>query len=176
MSLSGEDQKELLAICNSGIENADSGMGCYAMNPTVGIMLQLFQECFVMPESSLLTVLSPSLTMCIVLIRDFQQDYDKFQPFMEAVIKDYHKIGGSVKHVTNWDLSTPKIAAKLPAGGKLDLAKLGLGTTSMRVRVGRNLAAFPLPGAMSKDDRITMEASMVEAFEKLIADPAYGKC
>lgn len=134
-SLSPAGKKALLKIVNSGVENADSGMGCYAMNPT---------------------------------------DYDDYLPFFEAVIKEYHGITVPVKHVTNWDLSTPAIAAKLPAGGKLDLAKLGLGTTSMRVRVGRNLAAFPLPGAMTKQDRIAMEANMVEAFKKLIADPAYG--
>ena len=134
-SLNAAGKKALLKICNSGIENADSGMGCYAMNPG---------------------------------------DYDDYLPFMEAVIKDYHKIKGEVKHETNWDLSTPAIAAKLPAGGKLDLTKLGLGTTSMRVRVGRNLAAFPLPGAMTKDDRVNMENAMISAFKKLIADPAYG--
>mmetsp|Transcript_19322 Transcript_19322/g.25177 ORF Transcript_19322/g.25177 Transcript_19322/m.25177 type:complete len:454 (+) Transcript_19322:35-1396(+) len=134
-TLSPSQKKALLKIVNSGVENADSGMGCYAMNPG---------------------------------------DYDDFLPFFEAVIKDYHKIQGHVKHITNWDLSTPAIAAKLPAGGKLDLTKLGLGTTSMRVRVGRNLASFPLPGAMNKQDRVNMENSMIEAFKKLIADPAYG--
>lgn len=134
-TLSPEKKKALLKIINSGVQNADSGMGCYAMNPG---------------------------------------DYDEFLPFFEAVIKDYHKINGEVKHFTNWDLSTPTIARKLPPGGKLDLTKLGLGTTSMRVRVGRNLAAFPLPGAMTKTDRINMENSMIEAFKKLISDPAYG--
>ena len=134
-SLDLAGKKALLEIVNSGVENPDSGMGCYAMNPS---------------------------------------DYDKYLPFMEAVIKKYHKISGPVQHVTNWELSTPEIAAKLPPGGKLDLTKLGLGTTSMRVRVGRNLAAFPLPGAMTKKDRIDMENSMIEAFKKLIADPAYG--
>lgn len=34
----------------------------------------------------------------------------------------------------------------LPADGKLDVTKLGLPPLSMRVRVGRNLADFPLPG------------------------------
>jgi len=33
-SLSSKDQAQLLRICNSGIENADSEMGCYAMNPS----------------------------------------------------------------------------------------------------------------------------------------------
>lgn len=33
-TLNEEDQKQLLLCCNSGIQNADSCMGCYAMNPT----------------------------------------------------------------------------------------------------------------------------------------------
>jgi len=33
-SLKPKDQEALLRICNSGIENPDSEMGCYAMNPT----------------------------------------------------------------------------------------------------------------------------------------------
>ena len=45
--------------------------------------------------------------------------------------------------------------AGLPADGKLDLTKLGLGETSMRVRTGRNLKAFPLPvrGAVAASSR-----------------------
>jgi len=77
-----------------------------------------------------------------------------------------------VHHVTNWDLST--VADKLPPGGKLDLTKLGLGTTSMRIRVGRNLSAYPLPGAMSQKDRVNIENDMVGVFEKFMADPAMG--
>jgi hypothetical protein len=132
-SLPADLQKRLLKCCHSGAENADSGMGMYAMNP---------------------------------------DDYDTFKPYMDVVIRAYHKIEGEVKHVTNWDLATK--ADKLPAGGKLDLTELGLGPTSMRVRVGRNLKDFPLPGAMSKEDRLKMEQQMLVAFKKLIADPAYG--
>ena len=44
----------------------------------------------------------------------------------------------------------------------------------MRVRVGRNLKAFPLPGAMTKEDRCNMENFMLKAFEKLIEMPEYG--
>jgi len=132
-SLEPELQRRLEKICRSGVENPDSGMGAYAMQP---------------------------------------DDYDVFQPYLDSVIRDYHKIKGEVHHVTNWDLSTVK--DKLPEGGVLDLTKLGLGETSMRVRVGRNLAAYPLPGAMTKEDRISLERDMVNAFKKLIADPTYG--
>lgn len=103
-------------------------------------------------------------------------DYDTFIEYFEKVIKDYHKIDKAVNHVTNWDLQTQKsrLADMGCPDGKLDLAKLGLGETSMRVRVGRNLASFPLPGAMNKEDRIKMENTMVAAFKKLIDDKSFG--
>ena len=44
----------------------------------------------------------------------------------------------------------------------------------MRVRVGRNLTTFPLPGAMTKADRINFEKRMLLAFDALKANPAYG--
>ena len=44
----------------------------------------------------------------------------------------------------------------------------------MRVRVGRNLKEFPLPGAMSQAYRVAMEAKMKAAFAVLIAKPEYG--
>jgi len=131
--LEADLQERLERICRSGVENPDSGMGCYAMSP---------------------------------------DDYDLFEPYLDSVIRDYHKIKGEVKHVTNWDLDSVK--DKLPEGGKLDLTKLGLGTTSMRVRVGRNLASYPLPGNMSKEDRLNFEKGMINAFEKLMEDPSYG--
>lgn len=135
LSLTPELQERLEMIVRSGVENADSGMGCYAMQP---------------------------------------DDYDTFQPYLDTVIRDYHGIKGEVAHKTNWDLSTPNVVERLPEGGKLDLTKLGLGVTSMRVRVGRNLARYPLPGAMNKEDRLNLEKDMIQAFEKLISDPNYG--
>lgn len=44
----------------------------------------------------------------------------------------------------------------------------------MRVRTGRNLNKFPLPGSMSKQDRIDMELTLKSSFDKLIADPDFG--
>jgi len=131
-SLSPELKKALLAVARSGIENPDSSMGLYAMQPS---------------------------------------DYDRFKPYMDPVIRDYHNVPAGKNHVTDWNLEGVK---GLPAGGVLDLSKLGLQKVSMRVRVGRNLGAFPLPGAMTRDDRTKLEGAMVEAFKKLIADPKYG--
>ena len=63
----------------------------------------------------------------------------------------------TTKHVNNWSLEG---VDGLPEDGILDFAKLGLPAVSMRVRTGRNLNKYPLPGAMTKDDRINMEKDM----------------
>jgi len=132
-SLETEEEKAGLLQCvNSGLENADSGMGCYAMQPA---------------------------------------DYDRFKPFFSKVLSEYHKVAEDAKHVNDWSLEGVE---GLPEGGKLDLAALGLPTLSMRVRVGRNLKEFPLPGAMSQEDRVNMETKMCAAFEKLKAMPEFG--
>ena len=131
-SLSESDKKGLAMCVNSGAQNADSGMGCYAMEPA---------------------------------------DYDKYGPFFSRVIAAYHKVPRGTKHVTDWSLA----GEGMPADGVLDLSKLGLPALSMRVRVGRNLADFPLPGAMTAADRLKMEQKMCVAFEALKKDFG-GRC
>ncbi len=94
--------------------------------------------------------------------------------FFDRVCNEYHKNpGGAKKHRSAWAL--PVESGDVPANGKLDLRALGLTQPmSMRVRVGRNLTSFPLPGAMAKDDRIRFEKTMLGAFSSLRANPAYG--
>ena len=83
------------------------------------------------------------------------KDYDEFSNFFKKALEQYHRVDLSVKkHVNNWSLEGVK---GLPADGILDLTKLGLPALSMRVRTGRNLNKYPLPGAMTKEDRINME-------------------
>ena len=98
-------------------------------------------------------------------------DYDVLTPYLDACIRKYHKVPAGQKHVNDWSLEGVE---GLPADGKLDVTKLGLGELSMRVRTGRNLKAFPLPGGMSLQDRKDMENVMVKAFSTLINEPAYG--
>ena len=98
-------------------------------------------------------------------------DYDRFKPFFSKVLADYHGVAKDAKHVNNWSLEGVE---GLPVSGKLDLSRLGLPALSMRVRVGRNLADFPLPGAMTAADRVAMEKKMCSAFSKLISMPEYG--
>lgn len=106
----------------SGIENIDSGLGCYAMTP---------------------------------------EDYSKFGGFFDKVIRDYHLGDPSAEkvHVTDWNTD----------GADFDVRKLGQNELSMRVRVGRNLVGFNLPGKMEKNERIDFELKMLPAFDQLIA-------
>jgi creatine kinase len=89
-------------------------------------------------------------------------DYDELRPFFRTALSKYHKVPENATHVNDWSLAG---RPGIPADGALDIAALGLPPLSMRVRVGRNLAAFPLPGAMAAGQRRELEAIMQPAFE-----------
>lgn len=132
-SLSEGQKLRLLKIIKSGLDNRDSYLGCYAMNP---------------------------------------DDYDTFKPFFQKVLAEYHKVPEEAIHINNWDLNA---AVGLPEDGKLDLRNLGINQeVSMRVRIGRNLIDFPLPGAMTKEERMKMEEKMSIVFDKLISMEEYS--
>lgn len=87
-------------------------------------------------------------------------DYTQFGGFFDKVIRDYHGDTSREKvHVTDWNTGE----------AQYDVKKLGLNQLSMRVRVGRNLVGFNLPGKMSKEERITFEKRMIPAFDDLIS-------
>lgn len=96
------------------------------------------------------------------------EDYAVFNEFFDKVIREYHGDDtGEKTHETNWDIEGDD--------KELCVSKLGVeGELSMRVRVGRNLEGFNLPGMMDKEERIKFEKKMCEAFEKLIAKEGYG--
>jgi creatine kinase len=127
-SFSREQQATLYKCARTGIENADSGLGCYAMKP---------------------------------------DDYTTFSAFFDPLIRDYHKATPESVHVTDWD------ASAVGEGGVLDVTKLGLESLSMRVRVGRNLKKYNLPGMMDQAERIDFEKTMNAAFTKLIENPDF---
>jgi len=119
--LSNEDAMTFFKCIKTGIDNPDSGLGCYAMTP---------------------------------------EDYSKFGGFFDKVIRDYHGDDtGEKKHITDWDVS---------GDVNYDVTELGQDELSMRVRVGRNLVGFNLPGKMDKVERIQFEMRMLPAFEQLI--------
>ena len=98
-------------------------------------------------------------------------DYDDLKPFFSKVIARYHSVPEDARQLSNWSLGG---IAGLPEDGVLDLARLGLPALSMRVRSGRNLSRFPLPGAMCRADRIGLENEMTAVFDRLGAKSGYS--
>jgi len=88
-------------------------------------------------------------------------DYKDFTPFFDQLIRNYHGIKENIKieQIHDWDFSDISC----------DLAAIDeeLKTVSMRVRVARNISDFPLPGAMSKQQRLDFETLAIKAFVKL---------
>ena len=126
-------QGRFLKCLNSGIENPDSQVGCYACQP---------------------------------------DDYDVFEPYFTRLLEAYHRVDLSkVRHQNNWSLSGLR---GLPPSGKLDLGALGLGATSMRIRTGRNLKRFPLPGSMNIQERVALETELGKVFAKLYKMEGFG--
>lgn len=121
MNLSDEDGATFYMCIKTGLDNPDSGLGCYAMKP---------------------------------------EDYSKFGGFFDKLIRDYHgDETGEKKHITDWNTGD----------ANYDVKELGQDELSMRVRVGRNLVGFNLPGNMTKEERIKFEVRMLPAFDDLIA-------
>ncbi|MCP5073981.1 MAG: arginine kinase [Rhodobacteraceae bacterium] len=122
-------RQRLTRIIASGIENPDSQMGAYAMNP---------------------------------------DDYDKFAPMLDPMIRDFHGLPVETAIAQQHDWDTSSTSCDL---GAIDRR---LKDVSMRVRVARNLSTFPLPGAMSKEQRVALEDLAAAAFENLREDALFG--
>ena len=143
------------------MENVESNLGCYAMKPSDYDELNFFFDPVKLP-------VHPTQ----LLFKEASPHVDPPTQPMQ-LINDYHdnKDGGKV-HTSSWSLEGVE---GLPEDGQLDLSKLGLqDELSMRVRVGRNLTSFPLPGAMTKADRIKFESTMLKAFSVLMKNKLYG--
>jgi len=125
-ALSPEDQVKVARIIRSGIDNADSQVGAYAMSP---------------------------------------DDYRTFAWLLDPIVETYHKVPNTFRQTADWNLK-----------GEFDLKSIdpSLGDISMRVRVARNTTEFPLPGSMTKEQRVAFEERMTQVFEPLIANPEFG--
>jgi len=96
------------------------------------------------------------------------KDYDEFSPMLDPMIRDFHAIDADevVAQRHDWDMESVQCDL-----GAIDER---LKDISMRVRVARNVSTYPLPGAMTKEQRITFESMMARAFTKLAKDPTFG--
>ena len=96
------------------------------------------------------------------------QDYDIFSPMLDPMIRDFHAIPPEIEISQKHDWNTNAETCDL---GEIDPR---LKDISMRVRVARNVSSFPLPGAMTKEQRIAFENIAAKAFIKLGEDPDFG--
>ncbi len=95
---------------NSGLQNADSGIGVYAGS---------------------------------------HDSYIAFAPLFDHIIEDYHGHKKDAKHVSDMDYSKLNTPPLDPNDAKL--------IRSTRIRVGRNLADYPLGPGLTKEQRIEVE-------------------
>ncbi len=96
------------------------------------------------------------------------KDYDQFSTQLDPMIRDFHGIAEDIEIAQQHDWNTSSTSCDL---GAIDAR---LKDVSMRVRVARNAAAFPLPGAMSKEQRVEFEILAADAFAKLATNPEFG--
>ncbi len=88
--------------------------------------------------------------------------YAVFASLMDKVIESYHGHSKEAKHVSEMDAT--KI--KCPPLPEADAAMI----VSTRIRVGRNLADFPLGPALSKEQRLEVEKKVTEALSSFEGD------
>ncbi len=88
-------------------------------------------------------------------------DYEDFATLLEPMIRDYHHVPPEKKIHQDHDWNLSEVDYNL---GAIDAR---LEEVSMRVRVGRNAASFPLPGAMTQAQRVEFEGVMSDAFKEL---------
>lgn len=88
--------------------------------------------------------------------------YKTFAPFFDKIIEDYHKHGKDAKHVSDMDASK----LNCPPFSEEDAAMI----VSTRIRVGRNLADFPLGPALTKEQRLEVMNKVVAAVNTFEGD------
>lgn len=88
--------------------------------------------------------------------------YKVFAPFFDKIIEDYHKHSKNAKHVSDMDAS--KLNA--PPFSEEDSKMI----VSTRIRVGRNLADYPLGPALTKQQRLDVMNTVVKALNTFEGD------
>ena len=83
---------------------------------------------------------------------------------MDKIISDYHGHDKTAKHVSDMDYKK-LVAPPLPANEAAMIR-------STRVRVGRNLADYPLGPGVSKEQRKEIEQKVVKALQSFTGELA----
>jgi len=88
--------------------------------------------------------------------------YTTFALLFDKIIEEYHKHGKGAKHVS--DMDAKKL--KCPALPEDEAAMI----KSTRIRVGRNLAGYPLGPGVTREQRKEIMGKVVEACNKFDGD------
>jgi len=88
--------------------------------------------------------------------------YYAFAPLFDKVIVDYHGHGKNDKHLSSMDVNQLKCPPFPRDEDKM--------INSTRIRVARNLAAYPLGTQISRRDRIAVEELVTNALSKFTGD------
>jgi hypothetical protein len=88
--------------------------------------------------------------------------YKVFAEFFDLIVNDYHKHPKTAKHVSDMDASK----LKCPPLPEEDAAMI----VSTRIRVGRNLADYPLGPALTKEQRKEIMNTVVSALNTFEGD------
>ena len=92
------------------------------------------------------------------------QCYDVFQSYVDAIIKDYHKVASAeVKHppYNFGDLKNLPFSDIDPSGNYV---------VSTRVRVGRSVEGYNFPPTMTKNQRLKLEKTISDALKGLTGE------
>merc|ERR1711988_1505195 len=84
--------------------------------------------------------------------------YYTFAPFFDKIIEAYHGHKPSDKHISSMDYNTLKCPPFAPDADKM--------INSTRIRVARNLAAYPLGTQISRAERKEIETLVVSALNE----------
>merc|ERR1712070_717401 len=90
--------------------------------------------------------------------------YSKFSKLFDKVVEEYHGHGPKAKHISCMDANGLKNADFSEADAAM--------VASTRIRVGRNLAGYPLGPGVTKEQRLEIMSKVVEACNKFDGDLA----
>merc|ERR1711907_805980 len=88
--------------------------------------------------------------------------YYAFAPFMDKIIQAYHGHSPTDKHISSMDYNSLNTPAFPPDEDKM--------INSTRIRVARNLAAYPLGTQISRSDRKEVERLVTSALSEFTGD------
>merc|ERR1719232_167169 len=90
--------------------------------------------------------------------------YSTFNKFFDKIVEDYHGLKPTDNHVSDMDAS----GLNCPPLPEDEAAMI----MSTRIRVGRNLAEYPLGPGITKEDRLKVMELVTGAAEKFEGDLA----